>query len=83
MLIYDVYALITGFGIFLIFYFAQGIMNPKGHMYDVATYGVISTVCVVWLHHVMVAVYVRNWTWWLVMWFGISLVFLPITCFVA
>jgi hypothetical protein len=80
---YDIYALISGFGIFLIFYFAQGAMNKKGQMYDVATYGVIGTVCVVYLHHIQVLVHVRNWTWWLVMWFCISLVFLPITCFLA
>lgn len=83
MLIFDVYALICGFGIFVIFYFAQGIMNPKGQMYDVATYGVVSTVCVIWLHHVQVFVHVRNWTYWLVMWLVISIVFLPITLFIA
>lgn len=83
MLIWDVYALACGFGIFLIFYFSQGIMNAKGHMYDVATYGVVSTVCVVYLHHVQVFVHVRNWTFWMLMWFCISMVFLPISCFIA
>lgn len=48
-----------------------------------ATYGVVSTVCVVYLHHVQVAVHVRNWTWWLLMWLGLSLLGLPITCFLA
>ena len=57
---YDIYALVSGFGIFLIFYFAQGAMNKKGQMYDVATYGIIGTVCVVYLHHIQVLVHVRN-----------------------
>ena len=30
ILVWDVYSLICGFGIFLIFYFSQGIMNKKG-----------------------------------------------------
>jgi hypothetical protein len=28
-------------------------------------------------------VHVRNWTWWIAFWFCVSLVFLPITCFLA
>ena len=83
VIIMDVYALISGFGIFLIFYFSQGIMNKKGQEYDVFTYGVIGTVCVVWIHHVWLAVSVRNWTCWLFMWSCISILFLPITCFIA
>ena len=58
-------------------------MNAKGQMYDVATYGVISTVIVVYIHHIQVLMHVRNWTWWIVMWFCISFVFMPICCFIA
>lgn len=83
MVFYNLYALITGFGIFLIYYFAQGPMNAKGQMYDVATYGVVGTVIVVYIHHVQVMIHVKNWTWWIVMWMIISIAFLPITCWVA
>lgn len=83
MFFYNMYALITGFGIFLIFYYSQGAMNKKGHMYDVATYGTIGTVIVVWIHHAQVMISVKNWTSWLVMWGLISIIMMPITCAVA
>ena len=47
------------------------------------TYGVISTVCVVWIHHVQIAFHVRNWTWWIFMWLVISLLGMPVACFAA
>ena len=83
MLLFDLYALITGFGIFLLFYYSQGAMNAKGWMYDVATYGVVSTVIVVYLHHVQVAISVRNWTGWILFWFMLSFLMMPLTCFAA
>lgn len=83
MVIYDIYAIICGFGIFLIFYFSQGAMNAKGWMYDVATYGVVSTVIVVYVHHIQVAINVRNWTGWLLFWFLFSILMMPLTCFLA
>lgn len=79
----DIYAIISGFGIFLIFYYAQGIMNKKGQEYDIYSYGVVATCIVVYVHHIQVAIHVRNWTKWLFMWLCISLAFLPITCFLS
>ena len=83
MVFYNLYALVTGFGIFLIYYFAQGAMNKKGQMYDVATYGTIGTVIVVWIHHVQVMISIKNWTVWLAMWGLISILMMPITCAIA
>lgn len=48
-----------------------------------ATYGVIATACVVYLHHIQVAVYVRNWTWWLLFWLCLSMAAFPLTCYLA
>jgi hypothetical protein len=83
MLIFDAYALIVGFGIFLIFYYAQGPMNAMGKMYDVATYGVVGTIIVVYIHHLQVMIHVRNWTRWMVLWFCISILMLPLCCWIA
>lgn len=58
-------------------------MNKKGQEYDVATYGVVSTVIVVYLHHVQVAIHVRNWTWWMFFWLCVSLLLMPVTCWLA
>ena len=83
VLLMDLYALISGFGICLIFFFSSGTMNKKGMEYGIFTYGIIGTVCVIWIHHFQVAMSVRNWTCWLTCWGLLSISFLPVTCFLA
>lgn len=58
-------------------------MGKAGKMYGIYTYGVIATVCAIYIHHVQVLILVRNWTFWLFCWCALSLLFLAMTCALA
>jgi len=79
MVSYDLYSFVGGAFIFYVFYFGQGIYNEEGQLFGLFAYGVFSTICIVIVHHAQVGMYTRNWTWFQIAWFLLSVAFCPIT----
>ena len=74
----DVYSILGGIIIWVVWYAsdAEYWMNKDGEANGVYVYGVYMTLAVVIIHHLQVAFNVRNWTWWISMWFFILFIIL-------
>ena len=74
----DVYSIIGGIVIWVVWYASdmEYWMNSQGEHNGVYVYGVYMTLSVVIIHHLQVAFNVRNWTWWITMWFIILFIIL-------
>lgn len=76
----DAYSILCGFFIYYSFVFGQGAMGFAGKQFGLWSYGAFATVACVIIHHVECAMYNRNWSSGIIMWFIFSLGMLPLTC---
>ena len=78
IILVDIYSIVCGFIIFLVFYCCEGAMNADGQVFGMYTYGVFSVVCAVIIHHIQVFINTRNFTCWLTFWIFFSIIMLPL-----
>ena len=65
------FSILSAFLIYFVYYFNQvpGILNEKGQPFGLYAFGIYMTACCVILHHLQVMMYVRSWTWPIVLLF--------------